>query len=159
MKVVYEDRVYVQRKDLQFIIGRCVVEYEPIPDCIMDFVLQFECNKSNENEFVEFTNQEAMKFFLSRKWCLDYNLLKDRDQLELIEYGNALYKEIEELTKLINIEKDPDNTSKMLKNRAELIFKHRSLEQIFAVMTGEQKIKIPKPRKKGLLEFLKASRK
>jgi len=106
MKIITDDAIYVQRKDLEYLHD---LRSLGIPRSI--FVEVFgkgilTIDNSNKNDFVKFVAKEDIEFLKNLEWIVDYNELKDLtiEQLtelieEVVNQMNGIADTINELNK------------------------------------------------------------
>ena len=102
MKVVIDDKVYVQNKDLQNLLSSC--DGIAVPASIFDNIFGdiFIVDESNRYEFVEFSNPEDIEFFKKCDWIIDYHDFDGMSVEEIIKYGNKIIDNINRLSTKFN---------------------------------------------------------
>lgn len=84
MKIITEDAVYVQMKDLAFLHNTD----EDIPATIYEKAFMQNqvtvINSSNKEQFLKFEKPHEIKFFKRMDWILDYDEVKALTETELI---------------------------------------------------------------------------
>lgn len=101
MKILCEDKVYVQKDDIYFLINSDI----PIPVSIYSKLFDNELvvfDKKIKNKFIEFNNNGEIEFFKDLKWLLDYNELKDLTIPELAKKAEEVVKKHNKLAKRYN---------------------------------------------------------
>lgn len=93
MKIFTRDKVYVQKKDLKYLMHRA--EGIAIPASIFDKVFgrTFIVTDKNRYEFIEFTSKEEIDFFKKCTFMVDYNELDNMTTEEIIDFGQSIAKE------------------------------------------------------------------
>lgn len=102
MKIVLDKEIYVQKKDLDFLISRM----DEIPDTIIRKIFlpgQTIIDSCVKYDFVKFDDPSHIEFLNSIKWILDYSDVKDLNDDELIELRAAYGKERDALVKRYNL--------------------------------------------------------
>ena len=165
MKIVLEDKVYVQLNDLahmmKFLNGRSV------PVSVFDKVFGevFVCTDSNRYDFVEFNTQEEIEFFKDLEYSVDYMECKDLTDKELIAKGQSIADELNELADKFNslTEEEKANNTDIVDRHGLLEFKMYSVRDVIFYKQGKLKMKMPKevsikketPKVKGVEEVKK----
>lgn len=85
MKIFTKDSVYVQISDINYLINELSILLPPtIPQTVYGTSDGLRIiDKTNEDEFVRFTDEEAIKFFKDDSIILDYDEVKDLDELRI----------------------------------------------------------------------------
>lgn len=89
MKIITNEAVYVQKNDIGFLNQTDL----PIPASI--FLKVFGngitiIDNSNRFEFVKFEGESEIEFFKSQDWIVDYDSVKDLDESQIMELGQAV---------------------------------------------------------------------
>ena len=89
MKIITSEAVYVQKNDIGFLNQTDL----PIPASI--FLKVFGngitiIDNSNRFEFVKFEEESEIEFFKNLDWIVDYDSVKDLDESQIIELGQAV---------------------------------------------------------------------
>jgi len=97
MKIILKNKVYVQRCDLinlAYIVSMLSI---PCPCDIFEKLYGpiFICDGTNKYEFLEFKGSEAVEFFRSLDYIVDYDELKTKSDEDLADYANSIDKEVE----------------------------------------------------------------
>lgn len=97
MKIILKNKVYVQRCDLinlSYIVSMLSI---PCPCDVFEklYVPIFICDGTNKYEFLEFKGSEVVNFFKELDYIVDYDELKTKSDVDLIEYGKSIDKEID----------------------------------------------------------------
>lgn len=160
MKIVLDDKVYVQINDLGPMMNFC--EGKPIPGCVINQVFgqMFICCDDNRYEFEEFTDPEAIKFFKGLTYSVDYMEVKDMTDEELINLGASIAEQKNEIAKKFNaMSKEEKEANQDLVTEYEMLdFKMLSVRDILWMRQGHIKVQLPfevrkMEPKKGLKGF------
>lgn len=89
MKIITSEAIYVQKNDIGF-LNQTDLE---IPASI--FLKVFGngitiIDNSNRFEFVKFEEEREIEFFKNLDWIVDYDLVKDLDESQIIELGQEV---------------------------------------------------------------------
>ena len=92
MKIITSEAVYVQKNDIGFLNQTDL----PIPASI--FLKVFGngitiIDNSNRFEFVKFEEESEIEFFKNLDWIVDYDSVKDLDESQIIELGNTVVQQ------------------------------------------------------------------
>ena len=102
MKIIYENCVYVQKNDIGFLNQTDM----QIPGSIYMKVFGNSkvtiINNSNRFEFIEFTKPNEIEYFKNINWMIDYNDVCNLTEDEIIELGNKIAKERNEIARKYN---------------------------------------------------------
>lgn len=101
MKVVLDKAIYVQKKDLDFLIYRM----DEIPDTIIRKIFlpgQTIIDSCVKYDFVKFDDPSHIEFLNSMKWILDYAEVKDLNDEEIVELRTKYAKERDVFVKKYN---------------------------------------------------------
>lgn len=73
MKIFANNKVYVQKNDLTYLLHNA----KEIPTSIFEKVFNgiFIVTDDNRYEFIEFSKPEEIEFFKKNEWMVDYNSL------------------------------------------------------------------------------------
>lgn len=163
MKIVTNDRAYVQINDLSFL--RNHADLVDIPSSVVEkvFCKPFECTNRNKYQFIEFNQSEEIEFFNDLDYSVNYlefKCLTDEEirrcANKLIEKRNVLCDEIKKL------KKEYESISvDWLFERESLEFKINSLKEIMFFNQGKLKMKLPEQYRtvKGIKRFFKRFKK
>ena len=145
MKIVLEDKVYVQINDLGPMMNFC--EGKAIPGCVINQVFgqMFICCDDNRYEFEEFTQREAIEFFSSLDYSVDYMAVKDMSDEELMNYGVSIAEQKNEIAKKFNAmsKEEKEANQDLIREYEMLDFKMLSVRDILWMRQGHIKIKLP----------------
>ena len=168
MKIVLKDKVYVQINDLGPMMN--FMEGKAIPACVINQVYGkfFICCDENRYEFMAFDQKEAIEFFASLDYSVDYMEVKDMSDEELMDYGVSIAGEKNAIAKKFNAmsKKDKEANQHLIPECEKLEFKMLSVRDILWMRQGHIKIELPyearkeeekieekKEEKKGLKGF------
>lgn len=101
MKIITNDAAYVQKNDIAYLNQTDL----DIPASIYLKACEtgtFIVDDSNRYEFIRFNKSDEIQFFKNQDWILDYNQVKDMTEDELIEYGERIITQYNELAKTFN---------------------------------------------------------
>ena len=162
MKIIYENCVYVQKNDIGFLNQTDM----PIPGSI--YMKVFENNEvtiidnSNRFEFIKFTKPNEIEYFKNINWMIDYNDVFNLTEDEIIELGNKIAKERNDIAKKYNAmsQEDRKKNYSLIRECELLDFKMYSLRDIMLHKQGKLSFTIPTPKKKrakkkGIKKLLK----
>jgi len=153
MKVFMNNKVYVQKQDLDFL--KSGMEYLKYPSSIFDNMEEkginepFYVNDSNKYDFVGFDKECEITFFKNCEWIIDFDSYIEMTNEELVNEISNLFKEgvnysnsFNELPANIRKEK----YSQMIEFMGLLIYKQSSIKQIYKYKNGDIDV-IPLPKK------------
>ena len=119
MKILNEDKLYIQKEDLLIIKE----EYINVPDFVEDALKE----NINDNDYIEITNEGQIGYINLIKWIIDFNTYKD---ITTDEY-NKLYQEY--LMKLSKIEQE---IGLGINTNENIVLKHiitKQIKDIYAI--------------------------
>ena len=156
MKKITEDAVYVQRKDLAYLIRSdievpasiYIVAFGNVPTVI---------DKNNREEFVRFDEDKEIRFFMEAEWIFDYNKFINMSEEELIAFGKVIAEEKNSIASKYNSMSDYDkHINKIMVKQCHLLdYEMASISDIILEKKELEKNKSKKEEKKGLLSFIK----
>lgn len=163
MKIITEDKAYVQLNDLQYLMR----SGKAIPASIIESVFGevFIVTDSNRFEFKEFTKKEEIEFFANLDYSVDYAKLASMSEEEIMDYGMSIAEEKNKFAEKFNAMSEEERQEKYEEavDVAELLdFKMLSVRDILWFKQGHIKMTLPKglklpgseekskPEKKGL---------
>ncbi len=162
MKIIYENCAYVQKNDIGFLNQTDM----PIPGSI--YMKAFGnsgvtiIDNSNRFEFIEFTKPTEIEYFKNINWMIDYNDVYNLSEDEMIELGNKIAKQRNDIAKKYNAmsPEDKKKNYNLIRECELLDFKMYSLRDIILHKQGKLSFKIPSPKKKkakkkGIKKLLK----
>lgn len=97
MKIICEDKVYIQKKDILSIKEFCI--YVPNKIIFDELNLRSYFNKINKYDFVCYESEEEIEFIKSLDWVLDYEEFKNLSFKKLIKVCHKLSKEEDKVFK------------------------------------------------------------
>ena len=148
MKIVLEDKVYVQLNDIMYLIHN--LDGVAIPAGLLEIVFKngepFCCTDDNRYDFIEFRDKQSIEFFKGFDYSVDYLFFKDMSVEEVIDIGKSLSDERNNLAKKFNEMSNEDKEKNIsIISECELLdFKLESLRDIVWMKKGYLKIKLPK---------------
>lgn len=143
MKIIREDKVYVQKNDL---VHLNMVD-TPLPAIILYKITQggaFIVGDFNRHEYESFPQQEVIEFFRRATWILDYDEIKDLTNHELDLYGEEIVDERNAIAALYNgLSNEEKQKNQSMVTQCELLeYKAMALRE-FQTMKRAKKVKIP----------------
>ena len=156
MKKITEDAVYVQKKDLAYLIRSdlgvpasiYMTAYGNVPTVI---------DHTNREEFVRFDEDIEIDFFSKAEWIFDYDKFINMSEEELINFGKAIAEEKNRIARSFNSMSDYDKKQNMIMvQQCDLLeYEMYSVSDIIILKKELEKNKSIKQEKKGLLTFIK----
>lgn len=144
MKIITNDAVYVQKNDLGFLSQSDVL----IPASI--FLEVFGkgvtiIDNNNRFDFVKFEDEVEIAFFKNLDWILDYDLVKDLSDSQIIKMYDAVLKEKREIAAKYNaMNKVERRKNQCMVSRCEkLDFKLSSLRDALWFKQGHIQFDLP----------------
>lgn len=144
MKIITNDAAYVQKNDIAYLNQTDL----DIPASIYLKACEtgtFIVDDSNRYEFIRFNKSDEIQFFKNQDWILDYNQVKDMTEDELIEYGEKIitqYNELAEAFNALNEQERIQNTE--LDMRCDLLgFQIFSLHDFIFYRKGLLEMQLP----------------
>lgn len=158
MKIFLNDSVYVQKND----IGYLSHTDRAIPASIYTKVFSSGItiiNDSNRYEFVKFSEPSEIEFFEQLDLIVNYDDYKDLSKEEIIDAGNKINEERNNIAEIFNAMSDEEKERNMnLYTKCdELEFKVLSIRDILWYKEGHLKLKMPRKRNK-VLNFKKSNK-
>lgn len=100
MKIFANNKVYVQKNDLTYLLHNA----KEIPVSIFEKVFNgiFIVTDDNRYEFIEFSKPEEIEFFKKNEWMVDYNSLDGMTEEQIIEYGIQINKKRNKIAESFN---------------------------------------------------------
>jgi hypothetical protein len=147
MKIIKDGKVYVQLNDIRYIVSD--LENVSVPSSIIDSIFKdgkiFVCDDSNRFDFVEFSDEAAIKFFAGADYIVDYLALKDMSEEDLINEGEAIAEQKNNLAKKYNAMSDEDKkkNQKIVTKCENLVFKMLQIRDIVWIKQGKLDVKMP----------------
>lgn len=144
MKIIANDAVYVQKNDL-FILNRTYLSM-PVSIFMKIFDNDIAINDSNRFEFVRFEETAEIEYFKNLDWIIDYNLVKDLSEKELMVMGENISEQKNEIAHRYNAmsEEDKKINIQMFDECELLDFKMYSLRDIIWFRQGKIRFILPK---------------
>ena len=118
MKIINEDKLYIQKEDLLIIKE----EYETVPSFVEDSLKE----NNNDSDYIEIINEGQIGYINLIKWIIDFNTYKD---ITTDEY-NKLYQDY--LKKLSRIDQE---ISLGINTNNNIIMKHIIAKEIKDIYT------------------------
>lgn len=144
MKIITNDAAYVQKNDIAYLNQTDL----DIPASIYLKACEtgtFIVDDSNRYEFIRFNKSDEIQFFKNQDWILDYNQVKDMTEDELIEYGERIitqYNELAETFNALSEQEQMQNTE--LDMQCDLLaFKLFSLQEFIFYRKGLLEMQLP----------------
>lgn len=163
MKIITENKAYVQLNDLSYLMK--FMEGKPIPNSIIKDVFSeiFICTNETRYQFREFSKPEQIQFFKDLDFSVDYMELKDKTEEEIMKYGDSIAKEANELANKVNelVESGEGAPAELYLKHEQLEFKLLSVRDILWFKQGHIKMNLPniddskKEVRKGLFKFFR----
>lgn len=145
MKIVTKDKAYIQRVDIAHLLKS--LDGQSVPSVIIDkcFSDVFICVRSNQYDFFEFTDKEAIEFIKNWEYSVDYFEHKDKTLEEIIEYANRISDEREKIAQRYNAMSQDERTKNYkLFIKCELLeFKIWSVRDILWFRQGYLNMSLP----------------
>ena len=113
MKILNEDKFYIQKEDLLIIKE----EYETVPDFVENAIKE----DINDSDFVEISNEGQIGYINLIKWIIDFNTYKD---ITTDEY-NRLYQDY-----LKNLSRLDQEINLGINTNTNIVMKHIITKQI-----------------------------
>ena len=147
MKLIIDKCIYIQKKDLIYL---CYYNSD-IPYSILLKINNILINnKNNINEFIKFDEEKELEYFKKIDWILDFNEIKDLNNIEIENFKENILSESETLLKKIKQMTFKEQTQDMNLNIKWILYnyKYNSLNEIN--IAKEEKLKIEHQDKKIL---------
>lgn len=144
MKIITDDAAYVQKNDIAYLNQTDL----DIPASIYLKACEtgtFIVDDSNRYEFIRFNKSDEIQFFKNQDWILDYNQVKDMTEDELIEYGERIITQYNELAETFNALSEQERIQNTeLDMRCDLLgFKIFSLHDFIFYRKGLLEMQLP----------------
>lgn len=155
MKIITDNSVYVQRKDLKFLNTNICIEMPETIICKM-FEDSFKSIKSDE-DFIKFEDDFDMEFLKDIDWIINYNDVKSLTEEELIELGEKVTEQKNELSnKFYSMDINGRLKNFDIVARCDLLkYKMQSLADVIFYKRGKLDIKLPEEVNTGVKEKIK----
>jgi len=155
MKIITDNSVYVQRKDLKFLNTNICIK---MPETIICKIFEdsFKSIKSDE-DFIKFEDDFDMEFLKDIDWIINYNDVKDLTEEELIELGEKVTEQKNELSnKFYSMDINGRLKNFDIITRCDLLkYKMQSLADVIFYKRGKLDIKLPEEVNTGVKEKIK----
>ena len=104
MKIIREDRAYVQYCDIALLMNALCCLKISCPSSVIDTCFKdcFVCMDSNQYCFMEFKDKAAIKFWMDLDYVIDYDTYKDLSKEEIIKVGESKLEERKRLISSFN---------------------------------------------------------
>ena len=144
MKIITDKAVYVQKNDMialnQFALS--------IPASIFMKVYGNEItiiDDTNRFEFVSFDEKSEIEFFKELDWIVDYDSVKDLEEAQIIELGQNIAQQRNDIAKKYNAMNDIERRKNehMIYECEKLDFKMYSLRDILWFKQGHIQFSLP----------------
>jgi hypothetical protein len=148
MKIMVNDKLYVQVKDISFIIHVFPFISSICPKKVLTkfFDKVLICNDNNKYTFMEFSDIEEINFFKNLNFIVDYDTYKDLTFKEIIRnvenIGNSLNDIVDRYNELDEV-KQEENKKKFTYLFETKYYKMNSIREIYKIKSGELKIDLP----------------
>lgn len=144
MKIITNDAAYVQKNDIAYLNQTDL----DIPASIYLKACEtgtFIVDDSNRYELIRFNKPDEIQFFKNQDWILDYNQVKDMTEDELIEYGEKIITQYNELAETFNALSEQERIQNTeLDMRCDLLgFKIFSLHDFIFYRKGLLEMQLP----------------
>lgn len=143
MKVFKDNSLYVQLDDLNFLFHQNI----SMPRTVIEKVFSgkmgtFIVTDSNRYDFIRFDDEEAINYFYSLNWIINYDSVKDLTMNELMEMGQKLSVLRNERASYFNglSDLEKENNMELVEECEFLMFKIYSLADYIHYFNGELKI-------------------
>lgn len=144
MKIFDNNKVYVQKKDINYLIKSDL----PMPTSISMKLCEYSfahIGARNQYEFMEFENEEEIEFFKSVNFIVDYDKVKDLSKEEITVLIDASVDERNSLALRLNAMplKEQEKHIDMINRCNFLEFTIRSLRDILSFRDGRIQVELP----------------
>ena len=148
MKIVLDRVVYVQKKDLDFLVYRNSNKNIETPPNIMlrIFGSGHACiDSSNKYDFIRFDDDSEIDYFGKLNWLLDYSEVKDLSENEIVELRRKYSEEKEKLNNLFNSMSDYEKSqnSRVYDEILALGYKAQTLTSFLWYKQGDMEMVFP----------------
>ena len=148
MKIIKDNKIYVQHCDIAHLMEALSGLKISCPNYIMNkcFSTGFICIRDNQFDFIEFEGLEAVEFFRSLDYIIDYTEVKDLSEEELIQLENNINKEINNIVDEYNKMSEEDknkNYEKAITKCNLLKYKMISVRDFLYLKQKHIEIKLP----------------
>lgn len=144
MKIITQNAVYVQKNDIAYL------NQTDLPILASIFLKVFGhgiviIDDSNRYDFEKFEDASEIEFFSELDWIVDYNSVKDLSDEEIIEVGQSIVKERNQIAQQFNSMAEDERKENLgMVTQCELLdFKMSSLRDILLFKQGYLKMTLP----------------
>ena len=145
MKIFKEGKVYVQKNDMVYVNHSDMA----IPASIFMKLFGDEItiiDNSNRYDFIEFSEPSEVEFFKGIDWLLDFEDVKDLTEEEIIELGQSVAAEKNEIAKKFNELPEDERRAQYdetIQKMDQYDFKMYSLRDVIMYKRGELTFALP----------------
>jgi len=143
MKIINEDVVYVQKKDIAFLTHKNI----EIPESLFNkiFCDGLVVGNTDGYKFYKFQDKEIVEFFKQLDWIIDYNDVKNINEEEFLQWEQKLIEEKNELENNHNecLFDDDIKIYDMILQHGKLQHKIYSLRDILLFKQGHLEMDLP----------------
>lgn len=145
MKIVTDNAVYIQNKDIIY-LSRINV---PVPSSLFNQIYNNDIviiDDLNGNGFVKLDKDSEIQFFKSLDWIVDYQNVKDLNIDDFKKLKQKIINEKNQIANQYNSMSDKERKENInIVNRFDLLeYKLQSLKEILNYKLGQLDIKMPK---------------
>ena len=145
MKIVTDNAVYIQNKDIIY-LSRINV---PVPSSLFNQIYNDDIviiDDLNGNGFVKLDKDSEIQFFKSLDWIVDYQNVKDLNIDDFKKLKQKIINEKNQIANQYNSMSDKERKENInIVNRFDLLeYKLQSLKEILNYKLGQLDIKMPK---------------
>ena len=145
MKIVTDNAVYIQNKDIIY-LSRINV---PVPSSLFNQIYNNDIviiDDLNGNGFVKLDKDSEIQFFKSLDWIVDYQNVKDLNIDDFKKLKQKIINEKNQIANQYNSMSDKERKENInIVNRFDLLeYKLHSLKEILNYKLGQLDIKMPK---------------
>lgn len=151
MKIILEDKVYVQKMDLIYLMNYIDRKNIKIPQIVLDVSFRkiFVDNEENKYTFYGFLDSEVIEFFKNQTWCVDYDEINIFSNDEIRSMNQQLIDERKKLIKKYLENKDEKKVYSsyidyLKRTCRELYYINVSMRDILFLRLGLLKFSMPK---------------
>lgn len=132
MKIIKDDKVYVQNIDLTFLLDAVSCFNISVPNDVMSkiYVPMFICDGSNQYEFKMFEGKDSVEFFKKLDYIVDYDELKNLSDDEIMSYGEKVCEERNSKAHKYNNLPQRENDEVFRKLHTEIILLEHKLSSV-----------------------------
>lgn len=151
MKIILEDKVYVQKMDLIYLMNYIDRKNIKIPQIVLDVSFRkiFVDNEENKYMFYGFLDNEVIEFFKNQTWCVDYDEINIFSNDEIRSMNQQLIDERKKIIKKYLENKDEKKVYSIYidylkRTFRELYYINVSMRDILFLRLGLLKFSMPK---------------